>query len=142
MGKPSRDKGLRIERELVQLHRDMGIYAERVPLSGASKYRENGADIDIYPGSREDAPLVAEIKARKGGAGFTLLERWLADYDLLFLRRNNADPMVVLPWRIWRQLLTGDDGKCQRRINANGQGRGGRTEPSVAPQQDFTSLRT
>lgn len=142
MAKMSREKGLRIERELVQLHKDMGVYAERVPLSGASKYRENGADIDIYAQGKEDAPLVAEIKSRKSGAGFTLLERWLGEYDLLFLRRNNADPMVVLPWRIWRQLLTGDDGKCQRRTNANGQGRGGRTEPSVAPRQDSTSLRT
>lgn len=115
MAKMSRDKGLRIERELVQLHKDMGIHSERVPLSGASKYRKNGADIDIYPKGPDDAPLVAEIKSRASGAGFTLLERWLNEYDVLFLRRDRADPMVVLPWRIWRQLLTGDDGKCQRR---------------------------
>jgi hypothetical protein len=30
---------------------------------------------------------------------------WLSDYDCLFLRRNNADPFVVLPWRVWRSLL-------------------------------------
>jgi hypothetical protein len=33
-------------------------------------------------------------------------ERWLAEFDVLFLRRNNADPLVVLPWRIWAALLT------------------------------------
>jgi len=27
------------------------------------------------------------------------------EYDVLFLRRNNADPMVVLPWRVWAALL-------------------------------------
>jgi hypothetical protein len=33
------------------------------------------------------------------------LETWLGEYDALFLRRNNADPMVVLPWRVWTALL-------------------------------------
>jgi hypothetical protein len=33
------------------------------------------------------------------------LESWLAGYDILFLRRNNADPLVVLPWRTWARLL-------------------------------------
>jgi hypothetical protein len=23
----------------------------------------------------------------------------------LFLRRNNAEPMIVLPWRLWAKLL-------------------------------------
>jgi Holliday junction resolvase len=48
MGKASRDKGLRRERALVEIHRQSGIPAERVPLSGATHYRGNGADIDIY----------------------------------------------------------------------------------------------
>jgi len=43
--------------------------------------------------------------SRKNGAGFTQLETWLGEYDVLFLRRNNADPMVVLPWRVWAALL-------------------------------------
>jgi hypothetical protein len=33
------------------------------------------------------------------------LETWLADFDCLFLKRNHAAPLVVLPWRIWRSLL-------------------------------------
>lgn len=45
------------------------------------------------------------MKKRKGGAGFTTLERWLGEYDALFLRRNHTDPMIVLPWRIWVRLL-------------------------------------
>jgi hypothetical protein len=54
---------------------------------------------------REAAPIVAEVKARKNGTGFTQLEKWMAEYDALFLRRNRADPMVLLPWSTWAQLL-------------------------------------
>ena len=52
MGAMSKRKGSRIERELVELHRDIGVHAERVPLSGASRYRNGGYDIDIYPHGR------------------------------------------------------------------------------------------
>jgi hypothetical protein len=45
------------------------------------------------------------VKARKNGAGFTTLETWLGEYDALLLRRNNSEPLVVLPWRAWRSLL-------------------------------------
>ena len=54
---------------------------------------------------RDEAPIVAESKARKNGSGFTQLEKWLGEYDALMLRRNNAGPMVVLPWRTWAALL-------------------------------------
>jgi len=43
MGVASKRKGSRIEREIVQLHRGIGVHVERVPLSGASRYRGNGA---------------------------------------------------------------------------------------------------
>jgi hypothetical protein len=52
-----------------------------------------------------EAALVAEVKSRKNGSGFTLLEKWLGDYQALFLRRNRADPLVVLPWSTWVTLL-------------------------------------
>lgn len=104
-GARHRRKGDRVEREIVELHRDLGIHAERVPLSGAVRYRGNGADVDVYVRGRDEAPLVAEIKARKSGKGFVQLETWLGDYDLLFLRRDHADAMVLLPWRTWVALL-------------------------------------
>jgi len=104
-GARHRRKGDRIERELVHRHRALGIKAERYPLSGASRFRGSGHDVDIYALGSEEAPLVAEVKARANGAGFTTLESWLGDYDALFLRRNNADPMVVVPWRVWAALL-------------------------------------
>jgi len=33
------------------------------------------------------------------------LERWLGENDLLFLRRDHAEPLVLLPWRVWAALL-------------------------------------
>jgi hypothetical protein len=59
----------------------------------------------IYAFGREAAPLVAECKARGNGGGFLQLERWLGEYDLLVLKRNYADPLVLLPWRMWARLL-------------------------------------
>ena len=104
-GARHRRKGDRIERELVERHKALGIHAERYPLSGASRFRGSGHDLDIYAFGREQAPIVAESKARKNGASFVQLETWLGEYDVLFLRRNNADPMVLLPWRVWARLL-------------------------------------
>lgn len=105
MGKASRDKGARLEREIVERHRTLGIKAERYPLSGASRFRNSGHDVDAYIFGPNKAPAVCEVKGRKNGAGFTTLEKWLGEYDALFLRRNHADPLVVLPWRVWVRLL-------------------------------------
>lgn len=85
-GARQRRKGDRIERELVARHKALGVHAERYPLNGASRFRGSGHDIDVYLFSRDDAPLVCEVKGRKSGAGFATLERWLAEYDALFLR--------------------------------------------------------
>jgi Holliday junction resolvase len=104
-GSKYRRKGDRVEREIVELHKELGVHAERYPLSGASRFRNSGHDIDVYPFGKDAAPIVAEVKSRKGGEGFTQLERWLGTFDALFLRRNRAEPMVVLPWRVWATLL-------------------------------------
>lgn len=105
-GARHRRKGDAIEREIVARHEDIGVHAERYPLSGASRFRGSGHDVDLYVNGRDAAPLVSEIKARKDGKGFSQLEKWLGDYDALFLRRNNADPFVVLPWKVWAALIT------------------------------------
>ena len=105
-GAGHRRKGDRCERELVERHRAIGVHAERYPLSGASRFRGSGHDVDVYAFGRDEAPLVAEVKARKSGGGFVQLEKWLGEFDLLALRRNNADPLIVLPWRVWTRLIT------------------------------------
>jgi Holliday junction resolvase len=104
-GRRSRDKGNRVEREIVDRHKSLGIHAERYPLSGASRFRGSAHDVDVYPFGRGEAPITCEVKSRKNGAGFATLDKWLCDFDALFLRRNNADPLVVLPWRVWSQIL-------------------------------------
>jgi hypothetical protein len=104
-GATSRRKGGRIERETVEAHRALGVHAERYPLSGSSRFRGSGHDVDVYVFGRDEGPLVAEVKARKDGSGFVQLERWLGDYDILVLRRNHAEPLILLPWRVWACLL-------------------------------------
>ena len=104
-GARHRRKGDRIEREIVELHQALGIHAERYPLSGASHFRGSGHDLDVYVRGREEAPIIAEVKARKNGSGFTQLERWLGEFDVLFLRRNHSEPLVVVPWPVWAALL-------------------------------------
>jgi Holliday junction resolvase len=104
MGAMQRRKGGRIEREIVALHKAAGVHAERVPLSGAAGGGYSG-DVDVYALGRDAAPLVAEVKARANGEGFATLARWLGDNDALFLRQNNAEPLVCLPMRSWWRLL-------------------------------------
>lgn len=103
MTKRSRDKGNRVERRIVHLHKAMDIRAEKV----SGMYRP-GADLDVYPYGR-DAPLVCEVKARNNGQGFATIKRWLSDADALFLVEDRAEPLVVVPWRIWRELIGGSD---------------------------------
>jgi hypothetical protein len=110
MGRLSRDKGLRRERAIVELHLRCGIHAERVPLSGASHYQGNGADVDIYAQGRAAPPLSAEVKARADGSGFKRLEQWLGEHDALFLWRDRQAPLVVLPLHIWLDLLSRSGG--------------------------------
>jgi hypothetical protein len=112
MGKASRSKGQRREREIVAAHVDLGVHAERVPLSGAARYQGNGGDLDVYAFGKDTAPLVCEVKARANGSGFATIEGWLDDADALFLKRDqekpgepSPKPLVVLPWRTWTRLL-------------------------------------
>lgn len=105
-GRRSRNKGARREREFVELHRVLGVEANRVPLSGAAE----GFKGDIHLTLRGRA-LQAEVKARANGSGFTTLEKWLGDNDALFLRRDRADAMVVLPWRTWAWLVEEPNGE-------------------------------
>lgn len=120
MGKASRDKGLRRERAIVDIHVKSGVRAERVPLSGAARYQGNGADVDIYV--RGGAPVRAEVKARSEGSGFRTLERWLGTNDALFLIRDRAAPLVVLPLSVWLELAgrsarpDTERGRCDRAI--------------------------
>jgi Holliday junction resolvase len=56
-GRSSRRKGDRIEREVVNQHLERGIRAERYTLSGASRFRGSGHDIDVYAFGADADPL-------------------------------------------------------------------------------------
>ena len=63
------------------------------------------APMSTFMRGKDEVPFVCEAKSRKNGGGFVQLQTWLADFDCLFLKRNHATPLVVLPWRVWRSLL-------------------------------------
>jgi hypothetical protein len=98
MGKSQRDKGARVERELVNRLSEAGIEAERVPLSGGAGGSYTG-DI-IIEGAK------AEVKARKEGTGFALLYRWLGDNDYLIVKTDRKEPLVVMEMDQFEKLLT------------------------------------
>ena len=97
MSKMQRDKGARVEREIVQEFRKIGMWAEKVPLSGAAGGSFAG-DILV-----EDYRV--EVKARKDGTGFKLLYRWLGDNDILVCKQDRTDPLVVMTIQTLGKLL-------------------------------------
>ena len=98
MGKASRDKGARREREIVTKVRDIGVDAEKV-----SGMYWSGHDIEVYLSGGANYPMRCEVKARANGGGFTIIERWLGDNDGLFLVRDRKPPLVVSPWAVWAE---------------------------------------
>jgi hypothetical protein len=91
----------------VELHKKAGIHAERYPLSGSSHFRGTSHDLDVYPFGKDEAPLVFEVKARKSGEGFAMLDKWLGDYAGLCLKRDRRLPGVYLSWETYVSLLAG-----------------------------------
>ena len=98
MGNPSKSKGSRVERELVHMHRHRGIPCIRVPLSGAGSIHG-----DLKIGPRQE--FTAEVKARKSGSGFQVLERWMKGVELLILKRDRQEPMVCMSWQVYTELM-------------------------------------
>lgn len=99
-GAKHRRKGSRVEREIVAKHIEIGVPAKRIPLSGAAAGFPGDVEIELH-----DGKLTGEVKARKSGAGFVTLESWLGANGVLFLRRDNAEPIVVVPWSTWARVL-------------------------------------
>jgi len=89
----SRKKGYRIENELVNILKERGIEAYRVPLSGGGVIK---GDIVI------NKNIVCQVKGRKGG--FKLLYDSLEyeeggekkEYDLLFIKADRRKYLVVM----------------------------------------------
>lgn len=106
MASKSKRKGDRIEREIVHKHRDIGFECQRIPLSGGASHAGEEFSGDIKLELPDIGVVRAEVKARANGEGFKTLETWLGTNDMLFLRRDNAEPLVVLPWATYEKLLS------------------------------------
>ncbi|MGL4686625.1 MAG: putative PDDEXK endonuclease [Commensalibacter sp.] len=112
-----RDKGARREREIVHKCIAEGIYAERVPLSGASVFRNtHSTDVDVYARGKHESPLVTEVKARANGEGFKTIKRWLGDADALFLVADREEPLVLLPFKVFTSLCYADQNQKKKTI--------------------------
>lgn len=94
-GKKSRDKGYRGERNLVKLLNEAGIKAKRIPLSGATWMK---GDLVIEN-------MKAEVKVRK--EGFKRIYDWLSGNDLLFLKADRKDYLVVMRLNLFERILKG-----------------------------------
>jgi Holliday junction resolvase len=89
-GRRSRDKGARVERSIVAALQAAGLAAVRVPLSGAAGGRFSG-DV-IMPLAGRD--LCLEVKARADG--FRNLYDWLEGRDVLIVKADRQEPLVVV----------------------------------------------
>ena len=97
MPRRSQRKGQRIEREILRQLRDYGLTVERRSLSDQSA--DGGPDLII------EGHLTCEIKSRKDGGGFSLLNRWKSDNDLLILKQNNREALALVSFAFLAELL-------------------------------------
>ena len=89
-GKPSRDKGARMERAVVHACQEMGFAAERIPLSGAAGGSFAG-DVSL--------PILGvdrRIECKKRATGFKQLYAWLTGSYALVIAADRHKPLVVL----------------------------------------------
>ncbi len=100
MSNRQKDKGNRVENQMVRLLLDADIPAQRIPLSGQVGGLFSG-DIRIAEN------YTAEVKARKNGEGFATIQRWLGENDFLFLKQDRKPPFVVMNWKLFTTLLAG-----------------------------------
>jgi Holliday junction resolvase len=99
-GRASRQKGDRAERALVKFLQQHGFAAERIPLSGAAGGRFTG-DLSL--------PLLGvdrcvEVKVRANG--FRELYGWLVGRDVLVVKQDRAEPLVVIPLRLAAEIAS------------------------------------
>jgi hypothetical protein len=103
-GKASREKGNRAERAIVKFLQDRGFAAERVPLSGSAG-GSYGGDLTV-PVLGVD--WVVEVKCRS--RGFRELYRWLVNRDILIVRADRSEPLVVLPLKLAAEIAANAEG--------------------------------
>lgn len=105
MGKPSRDKGARFEREIVGIAQAHDLEAKRVPLSGATNFAKG----DVVVTATGGVKWTIEAKKRADADGFKTIYGWLekGDCDLLVLGADRKPALAVLPLADFFDLLGG-----------------------------------
>jgi Holliday junction resolvase len=87
-GKSPRQKGDRLEREVVKLLQAAGVPARRVPLSGS--IAGYPGDVVVTVAGRDH---VLECKSRRD---FATLYAWLERRDAVILKADRKEPLMVL----------------------------------------------
>ena len=91
-GRPSYQKGSRFERALVRAWQEGGFAADRTPLSGAARGKFGGYDISL--------PLLGidrKVEVKHHATGFLKLYKWLEPVDMLMVRADRSEPLVIMP---------------------------------------------
>ncbi len=104
MGRASRDKGSRREREIVAKHLAIGVHAKKV-----SRMYGPDEDVEVYTDLHPTHPLVCEVKGRKTDRGFGTVKFWLGEKDALFIIEDRQEPLVVLTWAVWSRIIGGGE---------------------------------
>ena len=104
-GRGPRRKGQRVERVLVRSLQAHGFAAERMPLSGAAGGRFSG-DVVVPLLGRD---LCVEVKARADG--FRELYCWLNGRDVLILKADREEPLVVLRMSLVAEIAKSATGR-------------------------------
>jgi Holliday junction resolvase len=86
----SRRKGAKAELELVQRLQDAGFAAEKI-----SRMYKRGPDLSV-PLLGVDHSVEVKVRAR----GFQQLYGWLTGADLLVVRADRSEPLVVIPFSL------------------------------------------
>ena len=98
MSSKSKQKGYRTEYNLVKRFQVAGIDAKRQVLSGALP--EHPHDIKI-----KNPDMIVEVKARKNGAGFKTLKRWMGSADALIMHEDHEESMVAIALPLFIDLI-------------------------------------
>lgn len=98
MSSKSKQKGYRTEYNLVKRFQVAGIDAKRQVLSGALP--DHPHDIKI-----KNPDMIVEVKARKNGAGFKTLKRWIGSADALIMHEDHEESLVAIALPLFIDLI-------------------------------------
>lgn len=109
MGKLSKNKGKRGEREVVRLLREAGFEARRTAPLQAGESSLGDPDVEL------DKRFKIEVKRRK--SGLKHLYDWLKDADFLFVRADRKDYIVAMSLETFLKLYA--SAKSAKEVDKN-----------------------